>query len=228
MPTKSQIEAQKLYANLLEEVNLRIAAINHCTIGRSGLAPPFVKDFCYLQIRMLCELVALGCLVAHGDIKQAASENMQRAWSADKIMDALENLHPHFYPQPVKQTVTPAPAGMPKGHHLQAIQPHPFPKADFIKLYHRCGEMLHRGNLRKLLKGQFPKQINYPEITAKAQNIVNLLNNHALVMKSGEQMFLAMLRNSADGKVQVAIAETPKGQPMDFASPNFLKDPPKV
>jgi len=88
--------------------------------------------------------------------------------------------------------------------------------------------MLHRGNLRKLLKGQFPKQINYPEITAKAQNIVNLLNNHALVMKSGEQMFLAMLRNSADGKVQVAIAETPKGQPMDFASPNFLKDPPKV
>jgi len=86
MPTKTQLNAQLLYANLLEEIKLRIATIDHCTLGFSGLAVPFVKDFCYLQIRMICELVALGCLVAHGDIKQTSSENMQRAWSADKIM----------------------------------------------------------------------------------------------------------------------------------------------
>jgi hypothetical protein len=29
----------------LGEINLRVAAINHCTQGLSGLAPPFVKDF---------------------------------------------------------------------------------------------------------------------------------------------------------------------------------------
>jgi hypothetical protein len=96
MPTKAQLEAQKLYANLLEEIKLRIASINHCTLGQSGLAAPFVKDFCYLQIRMICELVALGCLVAHGDIKEASSKNMQGAWSAEKIMSTLERCIPTF------------------------------------------------------------------------------------------------------------------------------------
>jgi hypothetical protein len=62
MPTKAQVEAQNVYANLLEEINLRIASINHCTLGHSGLAAPFVKDFCYLQIRMICELVALSVI----------------------------------------------------------------------------------------------------------------------------------------------------------------------
>jgi hypothetical protein len=220
MPTKAQLEAQKLYANLLEEIKLRIASINHCTLGQSGLAAPFVKDFCYLQIRMICELVALGCLVAHGDIKEASSKNMQGAWSAETIMSTLEKMHPHFYPLPVKQTKTP------NGFHLQA-QPSPLPKDEFLRLYYKCGEMLHRGNLRKLLKGQFPKQINFPEITGTVQKLADLLAHHILIMQSGEQMFIAMLRNIDDSiKVQVAIAETPKGQPMDFASPNFLKDPP--
>jgi hypothetical protein len=107
MPTKEQIAAQGLYANILEEIKLRISAINHCTLGRSGLAPPFVKDFCYLQIRMLCELVALGCLVAHGDVKETSTNSMRRQWSADKIMDSLERLHPDFYPKAVvKSTKT--------------------------------------------------------------------------------------------------------------------------
>jgi hypothetical protein len=44
---------------------------------------------------------------------------------------------------------------------------------------------------------------------------------------TGEQMSIAMLRNADDNdKVQVAIAETPKGQLMDFASSDFLKGSP--
>jgi hypothetical protein len=219
MPSKSQIAAQNLYANLLGEINLRVDAINHCTTGLSGLAPPFVKDFCYLQIRMICELVAFGCLVAHGDIKETSSEKVQRAWSAEKIVSTLENLHPHFYPQPVTQTKTA------EGFHLQR-KPSPLSKDEFLKLYYKCGEMVHRGSLRKLLKGQFPIQINFPEITAPAQKLIDLLSHHILVMQSGEQMFIAMLKNSDNNMMpQVAIAETPKGKPMDYASPDFLEDP---
>ena len=135
-------------------------------------------------------------------------------------MDALDKLHPHFYPQPIRQTT------MPGTHHLQAILPSPLPKGQFIKLYNQCGEALHRGSIRKLLKGQFPTQVSYPDITSKAQMLVDLLSNHAIVVQGGEQMFLAMLLNTVDGKVQVAIAETPPGQPVDYQSPDFLKDPP--
>ncbi len=96
MPTKSQIEAQGLYANLLEEIKLRFGSINHCTLGQSGLPAPFMKEYCYLQIRMICELIALGCLVAHGDIKDISSKNIQGAWSADKIMGTLEKFKSQF------------------------------------------------------------------------------------------------------------------------------------
>jgi hypothetical protein len=87
--------------------------------------------------------------------------------------------------------------------------------------------MLHRGNLRKLLKGQFPKQINFPGITAPVQKLLDLLSCHVLVMHSGEQMFTGVMQNSGDNmKVQVATVETPKGQPMNYASPDVLKDDP--
>lgn len=219
MPTKSQIEAQHLYANLMTEIKLRTDAFNHCTTGRSGLASPFVKDFCYLQIRMMCELVALGCLVAHGEITK---KPMMEEWSAGRTMSALSDLHPHFYPQPVKQTPTKGPDGE-KGHHLQVFDS-PLPRKAFLTLYGRCGEMLHRGSVRNLLKGQFPTQYNFPEIAAKGQRILDLLSNHILVMKSGDAMFVCMLANAEDNNnVQVAIAETPPGERINFDSPNFLR-----
>lgn len=161
MPSKLQVAALNDYAGILGEINLRVGAINHCTVGHSGLSPPFVKDFCYIQIRMICELVALGCLLAHGDIKQTSANNIQRTWSAAKIMSTLEYLHPHFYPRPVMQTKTT------DGFHLQR-KSSPLPKSEFLKLYHKCGELLHRGSLQKLLKAQFPHQVNFPEITAPA------------------------------------------------------------
>lgn len=217
MPTLAQIDAQNTYVNILEEIKLRIGSINHCTSGLSGIAPPFVKEFFYLQIRMICELVALGCLVAHGDIKQSSS--LHDTWSADEIMKRLTALHPYFYPLAIVPTQTA------NSIHLQAVHPSPLPKDQFLRLYGRCGDMLHRGNVKKLLKGQFPKQINYPELVKKAQPLIDLLSKHALVMHSGEQMFLAILSNK-DSRVQVAIVETPRGSPMDFTSPDFLKDPP--
>jgi hypothetical protein len=41
------------------------AAIN----GRTGLPAPIVREYSYLQLRVLSELIALGCLTAHGDIR---------------------------------------------------------------------------------------------------------------------------------------------------------------
>lgn len=46
-------------------------------------------------------------------------------------------------------------------------------------------------------------------------------------MQSGEQMFVAMLKNADNNMMpQVAIAETPRGRPMNYASPDFLKGSP--
>lgn len=67
--TDPKLEAASLYADLMNEVKVRIAAIDAGTGGLLGALPaPIVQEHCYLQLRMCCELIALGCLVAHGDI----------------------------------------------------------------------------------------------------------------------------------------------------------------
>jgi hypothetical protein len=54
---------------------------------------------------MLCELIALGCLIAHEDIAATHTVTLQKAWSADKIIRRLENLHSNFYPHPIRLSV---------------------------------------------------------------------------------------------------------------------------
>ena len=89
MATKRDEEALALYIRLMEEVKGRAFSINAITHSPIQIGPPLIREYCFLQLRMLCELIALGCLVAHGDI--ANTKYFQRdAYKADDIMRRLE------------------------------------------------------------------------------------------------------------------------------------------
>lgn len=59
MPTKVQQSTMQLYCGLMEEAKLRIAAIEGNLSGKTGLPGQIVRESCYLQLRLLCELIAL-------------------------------------------------------------------------------------------------------------------------------------------------------------------------
>ena len=67
--SKEVRESAQLYTVLMGEVKLRHACLARLMRGETGLEPPFIREFCFLQFRMICETIALGCLVAHGDIE---------------------------------------------------------------------------------------------------------------------------------------------------------------
>jgi hypothetical protein len=50
---------------------------------------------------MLCELIALSCLVAHGDIQ--LPRQLRKAYAADDMLKQLEALHPNYYPRPQRR-----------------------------------------------------------------------------------------------------------------------------
>jgi hypothetical protein len=164
---------------------------------------------------MVCELIALGCLVAHGDITAHKSKKLHKQWAADKIIEELEALHPEFFPVTVRKTVLPA--GV-INFQLDAVVPHPLPKAEFLKLYHQCGEVLHRGSMKKILSQKQPIQIYYPDITKLAQKLVDLLIFHTVSLHGGKQMFICVLRNGLDAnhRAQVAIGERKDSLPPEF------------
>jgi hypothetical protein len=65
----------------------------------------------YLQLRLICEIIALACLAVHGDTPGARSAKMRSAHEADYILNSLERLHDNFYPQPGAERLCRVPLG---------------------------------------------------------------------------------------------------------------------
>jgi len=153
-------------------------------------------------------LIAFACLVAHGDMKAVQEPKFQKQWSADKIMEELEKLHPAFYPSAVKQIRTS------RGFHVEPLKPPPCPKDELLKIYHECGDIVHRGTLKKLIsQTRKPLIVQYPRITALAQKIVNLLQNHIVITRDSHLVFLCVWTAETPFSVSIALAESPSELP---------------
>jgi hypothetical protein len=195
-----------LYANLMDEVKVRVDCIKSAAQGRMVYPTPIVREFCYLQLRMLCELIALSCLVAHGDITFLQPHKLGKSYSANDILERLARLREHFYPLAIIQTFTPGP---PRGFSIAVVEPSPLPKEELLKLYADTHKYLHRGSLKKMLSMDTPIDItiNMPDIVRWAQKINGLLSAHVITI-SAQKLLLCSLRNKDDDdKVQVATAE---------------------
>lgn len=203
--TYRQTRTLNLYRQIMEEIRRRILAINMGTGNYLvTIPPPIVREFCYLQIRMICELIAYGCLLAHCDIEDARAPKLIREWSAEKIMKALEQLHPTFYPHAARQV------NIPNGIHLEIINPHPLPKSELLHIYGQCGDVLHRGGVEKLMKSPDIPVI-YAKITAIVQKFINWLSNCYLVTRDDKTVFYAIWE--PNNRVTVAFASPPFDSP---------------
>jgi hypothetical protein len=196
-----------LYANLMDEAKVRIECIGTTCQGRGAYPTVITREFCWLQLRMLCELIALSCLVAHGDIGALQSHKVGKAYSADEILDRLARLRPHFYPQAIKEI------GRGPGAQVdvEVINPHPLSKEDLLSLYGKTHRYVHRRSLKRLLSMETPidMHVNIPEIIGWAQKLNDLLSHHIIAV-SDSHLIICVLRNADDNnRVQVATAEAP-------------------
>jgi hypothetical protein len=117
MPTQKQIDASNLYTALMEEIKVRIAFAELAITGRLFIHSQLVRETAYLQLRLICELIAMSCLVAHGDIKSTQEKRFTKEYDVGKIVDGLEALHADFYPHPIITQFDAAPYG----HHTTDI-----------------------------------------------------------------------------------------------------------
>jgi hypothetical protein len=204
--TKQQLDAANLWADLLEEAKGRIASIDAAISGSCGLPAPLVLEYSYLQIRMLCELIALGCLIAHGDIAATHTVTLQTAWAADKIIWRLGKLHPNFYPHPIRLSVSP------QHVHFDRLESGFLTKGELLNLYNKkCGDKLHRSSLKDLLATTQQTQTpNFADIVYWRNKIALLLNQHHIASVDNLSHFICMLAQAeSGGHAAVAIALSP-------------------
>ena len=135
--TAEQNEAITAYADILNEVRTRILGINTIISGTTSLPSWLTAELGYVQLRMLCELVALGCLIAHGDLNATKGKKLQKEYAADHIIKSLEQLHSNFYPHPVVCNFSA------NSIHMERIESGFLTKDELLKLYYECGDHLH-------------------------------------------------------------------------------------
>ena len=197
-------EARKigLYTAIMEEIKFRIAAIEGLHRGNVNIHVALINEMSFLQLRMICELIALGCLVAHGDIEETTS--LQKEWSADKIIDKLSLLHADFYPVPIESVIA-------AGTVFSGVAHGFLKKADLLALYGRCGGMLHRGSLKKILDPKYKEPATViQQITAAMNQLYGLLSQHTMLLIDRNTLVICQMISSDDGSVKVFIAQ---GQP---------------
>lgn len=207
-----------LYANLMDEVKVRLDCISTTCNGRGAYPTVITREFCYLQLRMLCELVALSCLVAHGDMVSLQSHKVGKIYSADEILDRLTKLRPHFYPVAVRQELH---IGPPRSFTMHGINPSPLRKEELLSLYGKTHRYLHRGTLKKILSMDTPidMNVNIPEIIAWAQKLNDLLSTHTIAINEKEAIVCTLRNMDNNNRVQVATAEAtglPTGKPLEL------------
>lgn len=185
----SREEAIKRYLILINEVGIRIDLVMKACNSELNLTPPFAREYAYLQFRRICELLALGCLLLHGDLPKARTKKAKREWNAEKIMKLLCANHAHAFPQSVRMRKEGKVWNM-KGN----CKPNAMTWKEFEKLYTECNSVLHRGSIRTLEQTSRFDEATYKRVVSWQGKLVALLNEHLVVAANGRQCYYISLR----------------------------------
>jgi hypothetical protein len=192
-----------LYASFMQEIKERLDAIGSLLriIGHKPDAPfaIYQAELAYLQIRFVCELIALASLGAHHSY--GLNKNLLKAWRADEIFEHLEQINQHCFPIPVRATrdqdgitcFTHAPErGM--------------SRLELKTMYGQCGNILHRGVLKHALAGK-QRIYDLDQVARWQRKIVNLLAEHTILFPQEHRAVMVNLKGDDKGRVIVAHAE---------------------
>ncbi len=142
---------------------------------------------------MICELLAIACLVAHREMEGTQSARLTSAYQADFIMNALEKLHPHFYPRPTQQILRDG-----KPYKIEDIKDGFLTKAELLKSYHAAADFLHVGSVAEIT-GTRRKVINLSELSNWLRKLMVLLSHH--------NIYLADPPTASDGNEPIRFAD---------------------
>lgn len=206
MPAEEKLRSQQIYQSLMVEAKARIDSINILTGDQRGIPSPIVREFDILQVRMLCEIVGLACLVAHGELVDLAPAHLRKQYAPGQIFAALGELHGDFYPVPM------TPQKVEGGWHFAEYEgPAYATKEELPQIWAKCGDVLHRGSLKNLIRAKNPVQDEFADVVEWGQKIANLLNNHRIVTLGNEYAFVTLLQDG-NGDVMVALGQTVNGE----------------
>lgn len=192
-------EVQAGYLLIMQEVRLRMDAIN-VMISEIAIEPPYlVREFCWLQLRMIAELIALGCVVAHDRLTTTKLKSLRRQYKPDVIFREIAGYEADFFPFPITViTLRPGEKQLDRDPDIG------FDAAGLKRLWGQAGDVLHRGDVRRLDRAKV--DTNYPDIRNAQKRLISLLSQHAIVVQESEGVIICELSSASDGQVRCLMS----------------------
>jgi hypothetical protein len=181
-------DAVQKYCGLMAEIKRRIAVIDAFT---DGIAHAVYKattiESIYLQFRKILESIALGSLVANKAVFSALYQDFAKYWNAELLVKDIERVNPRFYPRPIAQKPSER-SGIKMDWEARGDDF--LTTGDLIKLYKKCGAIMHSGN-------PYGSQIDFAyyekNIPYWRERIVNLLNSHLITLVNDPNVYLIQM-----------------------------------
>jgi hypothetical protein len=213
MIRKHTVATLDLYCGLVEEIKIRVKSIQDVITG--GISPPFpgliAQEHCYVQLRMVCELVAIGCIVVHNQTSEVSA--FERLWNAKDIMDRLAKLNPYCFP--IAVNIVRHPIGSPFAFDIYPATPAPLTKDHFLKLYGRCGDRLHRGHLRKITSSIPAEPVSWVDVGDTLNKIIGLLKAHQISSADYRNHYTCAMENTPGGQcAMITSVSSPDAPPL--------------
>ena len=203
MTSDSSLNSQEgqLYVSFMQELKVRLFAVRDMlsSLPNGGGHQGFLTaESCFLQVRFICELMALACLAAHEPI--GLSKRLLKEWHADDIFKALGEINDQCFPSPISIG-----GSVQKGTAFH-VQPHDgLKRGDLREIYNGCGAALHRGVLQTALAGQ-ARNYDLDQVNRWCVGFWKLLQEHILHVPQLGRVFLVKLDPDPNVPVQLILA----------------------
>lgn len=189
-----------LYQDCLYEIKRRIDVIaehlNGVTTEKYLIIE--VETVC-LQFRKILEKIVLMSLVANKELYAEQNEKFAKHYHAERIMNDLERINPDFYPVPTKRVKHEN-----KVDEWIEIESGYLTKEELVKIYEKCGGMMHAQNPFASEKPLKEIQTCFPEWLTK---ICILLDHHHIKLVGGEVMIVALMKRRDNELPQAVLFE---------------------
>jgi hypothetical protein len=186
-----------LYCSLMEALKWRINAIEiniNKVYGASHyMDHRLVAEFCLLQFRYCCELLALGCVAVHTDTPEA--KQLEKKWNAEEMMRTFDKIKPSYFPIGIKEI--PKPDGTMRWDPL----PDAFTKDEFSSMYNRFGDLLHTGTLKNF---RIQRTVNFDfKEGLEYLRKFGTLNTHYYLIDNDDRVLFVAMKNRESGHAQM-------------------------
>jgi hypothetical protein len=216
MITTKKLSPESVYADLMEDLKVRLGFLREMLFSvapQANQPGAYLKaESCFLQVRYVCELVALSALCANE--RFGLTNRLLKSWHAGEIFSDLIRLNPVCFPRAISVI-----RGN-NGLSVTVLPTQPLTQQSLTTIYNKCGSVLHRGVLKHILRGD-DRLYDLDEVNGWAGQLIELLSSHAALVPHGNRVLLVNMNFGSPNSVTVATADGIHGDAFVVPDPEF-------